>query len=196
MKRNLLILLLAAGAAAAVFGVTRALSATHSAGPPAMEPAAGATPTFHARSDVDGKGWYVKTYENEAGQLCLFQGVSGEGEGGTCLDRRSIFSDGPLRVYYGSSQNPGNTTTWDRAWVWGIASQRVAKLELVLTDCTVVPLHPDAAGIFQHVLPAKLLHAGVLPARLVAQSADGTTLSSESVRLDPVLPSGQAGTCS
>jgi hypothetical protein len=98
-------------------------------------------------------------------------------------------------VYYGSSQNPGNTTTWDRASVWGLASQRVARLELVLTDCTVVPLHRDAAGVFQHVLSAKLLHAGVLPAKLVAKDADGATLSSESVRLDPVLPSGQAGSC-
>ena len=75
-------------------------------------------------------------------------------------------------------------------------SERVTKLELVLTDCTVLPLHPDAAGIFQHVLPAKLLHAGVLPAKLVAKGADGATLSSESVRLDPVLPLGQAGNCS
>jgi hypothetical protein len=161
-----------------------------------MQPAPGSSPTFHARALVDGKEWRVKTYENEAGQLCLFQGVSGEGEGGTCLDRRSIFSDGPVRVYYGSSQNPGNTTTWDRASVWGLASQRVAKLELVLTNCAVVPFHPDAAGIFQHVLPAKLLHAGVLPANLVAKGADGATLSSESVRLDPVLPSGQTGSCS
>jgi hypothetical protein len=161
-----------------------------------MQPARGVSPTFHARAVVDGKEWRVKTYENSAGQLCLFQGASGEGEGGTCLDRRSIFSAGPVRVYYGSSQNPGNTTTWDRAWVWGLVSERVAKLELVLTNCAVVPLHPDAAGVFQHVLPARLLHAGVLPGRLVARDAEGATLSSENVELEPVLPSGQAADCS
>ena len=192
MKRNLLILLVASGVIAAVFGVTRALSGTH----PGKQPAAGVSPTLHARSVADGREWYVKTYENEAGQLCLFQGASGQGEGGTCLDRQSLFSEGPVRVYYGAGQNAGNTTSWDRAWVWGLVSQRVAKLELVLTSCAVVPLHPDAAGVFQHVLPAKLLHAGVLPAKLVARSADGATLSSVSVRLDPVLPSRQAGSCS
>jgi hypothetical protein len=196
MKRSLVILLIAAAAIAAVFGVTRALSGTHSSQPPAMQPAARSSPTLHARSVVDGKEWHVKTYENAAGQLCLFQGASGEGEGGTCLDRRSIFSTGPMRVYYGSSQNPGNTTTWDRAWVWGLASEQVAKLELVLTNCAVVQLDPDAAGVFQHVLPAKLLHAGVLPAKLIARDRNGTTVSSESVHLEPALPTTQAANCS
>lgn len=196
MKRNLLILLIAAGVIAVTLGVARALSGTHPAKPTAMQPAPGASPMFHARAVADGKEWRVKTYENSAGQLCLFQGASGEGEGGTCLDRRSIFSAGPVRVYYGSSQNPGNTATWDRAWVWGLVSERVAKLELVLTNCAVVPLHPDAAGIFQHVLPARLLHAGVLPGRLVARDAEGATLSSENVELEPALPSGQAADCS
>jgi hypothetical protein len=195
MKRNLLIVLAAGGLIGAIFGVTRALSGTHAGKPKAMLPAAGVSPTIHARSLADGKEWRVKTYENSAGQLCLFQGASGEGEGGTCLDRRSIFSAGPVRVYYGSSQNPGNTATWDRAWVWGVASPRIAKLELVLTNCAVVPLHADASGIFQHVLPARLLHSGALPAKLVARDADGATLSSENVALEPVLPSGQAGSC-
>jgi hypothetical protein len=196
MKRNLLILLVAAGVIAAILGVNRALSGTHSTEPAAMRPAAGASPTFHARAMVGGKEWRVRTYENAAGQLCLFQGASGEGDGGTCLDRSSIFSAGPVRAYYGSSQNPGNTTTWDRAWVWGLASERVAKLELVLTNCAVVPLHADAAGIFQHVLPAELLHAGVLPAKLVARDGNGATLSSESIRLEPALPTAQAANCS
>jgi hypothetical protein len=195
MKRNLLILLIAVGVIAVTLGVARALSGTHPAKPTAMQPAPGASPTFHARAVVDGKEWRVKTYENSAGQLCLFQGASGEGEGGTCLDRRSIFSAGPVRLYYGSSQNPGNTTTWDRAWVWGVASPRVAKLELVLTNCAVIPLHTDAAGIFQHVLPARLLHTGALPAKLVARGADGAPLSSENVALEPALPSGRTGSC-
>jgi hypothetical protein len=195
MKRNLLIVLVAVGLAAAVLGVSRALSGTHPAEPAAMQPAAGAAPTFHARTVVDGKEWLIKTYDNAAGQLCLFQGASGEGEGGTCLDRNSIFSAGPVRAYYGSSQNPGNTTTWDRAWIWGLASPRVVKLELVLTNCAIIPLHPDAAGIFQHVLPANLLHAGVLPAKLVARDSNGTTLSAQSIHLDPVLSTAQAGNC-
>jgi hypothetical protein len=196
MKRNLLILLVASGVIAAVFGVTRALSGTHPGKPPAMQPAAGVSPTLHARSVADGREWYVKTYENEAGQLCLFQGASGQGEGGTCLDRQSLFSEGPVRVYYGAGQNAGDTTSWDRAWVWGLASQRVAKLELVLTNCAVVPVHADAAGVFQYAFSAKLLHAAVLPAKLIAQDATGTTLFSESIRLDPALPAGQAGKCS
>ena len=197
MKRSVLVLLLvAAGVVAAIFGATRALSGTHGAEPTAMEPARGVSPTFHARAVVDGKEWRVKTYENSAGQLCLFQGASGEGEGGTCLDRRSIFSAGPVRVYYGSSQNPGNTTTWDRAWIWGVASPRVAKLEVVLTNCAVIPLHADASGIFQHVLPARLLHTGVLPAKLVARDADGAPLSSESIALEPTLPSAPTASCS
>jgi hypothetical protein len=196
MKRNLLIVLVVGGLAAAAFGVTRALSGTGPAPPAAMQPAAGTAPTLHARTVVDGKEWRIKTYENAAGELCLFQGASGEGEGGTCLDRNSIFRAGPVRVYYGSSQNPGNTTTWDRAWVFGLASPRVAKLELVLTNCAAVPLQADAAGVFQHVFPATLLHAGVLPTKLVARDATGTILSSESVKLDPALPTTQAGDCS
>jgi hypothetical protein len=196
MKPSVLILLVAAGVVAAIFGATGAFSGTHRTEPTAMQPAPGVSPTFHARAVVDGKEWRVKTYENSAGQLCLFQGASGDGEGGTCLDRRSIFSAGPVRVYYGSSQNPGNTATWDRAWVWGVVSERVTKLELVLTNCAVVPLHPDAAGVFQHVFPARLLHAGVLPGRLVARGAEGATLSSENVQLEPALPSEQAVDCS
>lgn len=195
MKRNLLIVLAAAGLAAAALGVTRALSGTGPGPPAAMQPAAGAAPTFHAITVVDGKEWRIKTYENAAGQLCLFQGASGEGEGGTCLDRNSIFSAGPVRAYYGSSQNPGNTTRWDRAWVFGLASPRVAKLELVLTNCATIPLHVDAAGIFQHVLPASLLHTGVLPAKLVARDATGATLNAQSVRLEPALPTGRTGNC-
>jgi hypothetical protein len=91
----------------------------------------------------------------------------------------------PLRVEVGSRQNPGNTATWDDAWVWGAASAKVARLDLVLTDCKAVPVHADSEGVFLHVVPSGLLHSGVVPHRVIAYDADQRVIASQLVKLGP-----------
>lgn len=195
-RRTSLRLGLAAGVVAAVgLGATSALSGNQTPQPFDLEPASDPQAAVHARVVVDGKEWRVRTYRNREGQLCLFQGAAGAGEGGTCLDTDSLFARGPLVLYYGSGQDEGNLASWDRAWVWGIASPRVAKLGLTLTDCTVLPLRPDDAGIFQHASSAAELHQGLLPARVTARDAADKVVFDEPVRLAPDVPVVRTGAC-
>ena len=187
-------LALAAGAAI-VFGAGGAASGNWTPKPVDYEPAPDSHAAVHARVVVDGKEWRVRTYRNRDGQLCLFQGAKGQGEGGTCLDSDSLFARGPVVLYYGSGQDAGDLTHWARAWVWGIASDRVAKLDLTLTTCAVLPLRPDADGIFQHAFPAAQLRAGVLPAKVVGRDAAGRLIFSDVVDLAPDVPVVRTGAC-
>jgi hypothetical protein len=195
-RRTALLAALAAGVAAAVaFGATSAFSGSWTPRPLDLEPAPTSQAATHARVVVDGKEWRVRTYRNREGQLCLFQGATGEGEGGTCLDADSLFARGPVVLYYGSGQDAGDLASWDRAWVWGIASDRVARLDLTLSTCAVLVLHTDADGIFQHAFSAAQLHAGVLPAKVVARDAAGNVIFTEPVRLAPDVPVVRTGAC-
>jgi hypothetical protein len=137
---------------------------------------------------VDGKEWTVTTYRDAAGRLCAFQGAVGAGRGGTCLDPQTIFERAPVVLYYGSGQDGADLSVWDRMWLWGFASDRVARLDLTLTNCTDLRLSVDAGGIFQHVSPAAELHAGVLPARLMAYDGAGVPIFSERIVPDPAVP--------
>jgi hypothetical protein len=194
-KRTLLLGLLVV-AAAIVFGAAKAaLSGNQTPTPLNTEPALNAQEAIHARAVADGTEWRVRTYRNREGQLCLFQGAAGEGEGGTCLNTDTLFARAPVVLYYGSSQNPGNLTSWDRAWVWGIAADRVAKLDLGLTNCALVPLHADSDGIFQHAFPAAQLHSGVLPAKVIGRDRSGAVIFNEPVKLDPNVSTGSATNC-
>jgi hypothetical protein len=189
-KRSLLFALLAAGiVAAAVFGAERAGSGS---GRP-FDPEPASEPVAHARAVVDGDEWVVATYRDSGGHLCAFQGSARAGRGGTCLDPDSVFARGPVVLYYGSGQEgPG---AWDRAWLWGFVADRVARLDLTLSTCVDVPLRADADGVFQHVFPAAQLHAGVLPAKVVARDSAGNVIFSEPVRLGPDVPVIRTGPC-
>jgi hypothetical protein len=189
-KRNLLLLLLAAGiGAAAVFGAEHAGSGN---GRP-FDPKPASEPVVHARAVVDGSEWVVTTYRDKEGHLCAFQGSAAAGRGGTCLDPGSLFARGPVVLYYGSGQD--SLGVWDRAWLWGFVADRVERLELTLTTCVVVPLHADADGVFQHVFPAAQLHQGILPAKFVARDATGSAIFSEPIRLGADVPVVRTGAC-
>jgi hypothetical protein len=192
-KRTPLLVLLVAGLAAAAFGAARALSGTETPMPFDTEPAS--KDVVHARVVVDGKEWRVRTYRNKEGQLCAFQGVVGGGEGGTCLDTGTLFAREPVVLYYGSGQDTPTPGVWDRAWTWGFASDRVARLELTLSNCAILLLHVDSAGIFHHVFSTTDLHHGILPAKVVARDSTGATIFSETVKLDPAIPAPATGSC-
>jgi hypothetical protein len=195
-RRFVLVGVLVAGVAAVVtVAAVNASSGNWTPKPLDLQPAEDPQAAIHARVVVDGMEWRVRTYRNREGQLCLFQGAPGAGEGGTCLDRDTLFDRGPVVLYYGSGQEAGNLASWDRAWVWGIASDHVSRLDLTLSDCVVVPLHTDAAGIFQYAFQAAQLHRGVLPAKVVAHDAAGNVIFSEPVRLAPDVPVARTGAC-
>jgi hypothetical protein len=189
-RRNLLLVLLAAAiVAAAAFGAKRAASGSNRP----FDPKPASQPVIHARAVVDGQEWVVTTYRDDEGHLCAFQGSAAAGRGGTCLDPDSLFARGPVVLYYGSGQD--SLGVWDRAWLWGFAADRVDRLELTLSTCAVLPLHADAAGVFQHVFPRAQLHQGVLPARFVAHDAAGKVIFDEPVRLAPDVPVARTGAC-
>ena len=67
-----------------------------------------------------------------------------------------MFAKGPLFVNWGSAQAPGpahDRAHWDAAWVEGFAVAPVASVELVLSNCAVIPLQVGSDGAF---LGAKL----------------------------------------
>ena len=164
---------------------TPSLAALSQAAPHLLDTtlAAGTASLTHHRQNVDGQAWSVTSFTNELGQVCAGERVPNDGgEGGqglTCRDPQSLYSDGPLVYFVGTRQLPGHLASWDNAWVWGWASPVVSRLDLQLTDCTVIPLGIDASRIFLHVLGSATLSARIGPNALLAYDASDHLLARE-----------------
>jgi hypothetical protein len=196
MRPILVVAGLAATIAAALF-----LLVTHSSSPPAQAAfiakrmdtrlATGGVPQVHAREVVDGQPWSVKSFTNPEGQICAGETVPNDGgEGGqglTCRDPNSMFSNGPLVYFVGSRQLPGpsHLKAWDNVWIWGWAAGQVATVDLQLTNCRAIRLPIDSGRIFFHVFGAETIHGGLGPQNLIARAADGTVLETAQTPLDP-----------
>jgi hypothetical protein len=141
---------------------------------------------------VDGMRWWVTSYRNAAGELCAGERVPGPpgdaGQGIGCTTDSSRFAAGPLNFGVGSRQLSSHgrpSAYWDNAWVEGLASPSVSRLELVLTNCSRETLPIDGSGIFFRVFSTREMHGTAWPYRLVAYDVSGKGIATERTPLGP-----------
>jgi hypothetical protein len=123
-------------------------------------PAAGSSfNTLRAR--IDARTWSFSSYRNARGQQCMLEVVPGGGQGWGCQDRATMFAKGPLFVNWGSTQAPGarDRAHWDAAWVEGFAVAPVVSVELVLSNCAVIPLELGSDGAFLGIVGREAMHS-------------------------------------
>lgn len=184
------------------FGLNRGGSATsadpgYPVAPLNITPAAGQIRQTHAARVVDGQSWSLTSFTNERGQICAGEKVPNDGgEGGqglTCRNPETLFSNGPLVYFVGARQLPGQLKRWANAWVWGWAGPNVARLELQMTDCSAIPLAIDGNRLFFHVFGGGTIARSVGPQELIAYGADGKVVDSKPTPLSaPSSPQARA----
>ena len=148
-----------------------------------MVPAPGSPVEVHGRVVVDGATWYVTTFHDLDGELCIAEHIPGGGVGTGCAKESTLFARGPLNMTVSASQNSGETGRWARVWMSGFAAPSVTAVEVTSSDCSRIPLHVDEYGIFFHVVPSARLRDNVLPERLDALGSRGRKLGSIPVDL-------------
>jgi hypothetical protein len=159
-------------------------------------PATGQTPTVHDQQSVDGGVWSITTFLNPEGQTCFGIRVPEVATDGTvhdsqwdeCVNMQQLFAKTPLlaqaatqrgAVPHGPGQwhDPGHFT--DIA-VWGIIDTHVvAKVELRLSTCELMPLQPDTDGIYETVLDTSTLATGVIPLSVLAYDGSGNLIATK-----------------
>lgn len=159
-------------------------------------PAAGSS--FNTlRAGIDARTWSFSTYRNASGQQCMLEVVPGEGQGWGCQDRATMFAKGPLFVDWGSAQAPGpagDRAHWDAAWVEGFAVAPVASVELVLSNCAVIPLQLGSDGAFLGVVGREAMHGNSPPYLVRGRDASGAVVARTVVKLGPIsTKSGSIG---
>lgn len=147
----------------------------------------------HELTTSDGvDSWSSGTYTDVVGQRCTQLDIPAGGMSDTCIPSTRMFPDGQqLYVQVGSRQKtaPYPETQWDDIWVDGYATQQIASLQLVNTDCSVKDLPLSADGAFLSVTGYSDIVRGVVPYRLVARDASGAVLEEKNV-LQPLPPNG------
>lgn len=109
-------------------------------------------------SRIDNESWSVTSFENELGQWCAGETVTGAKVESSrrCIDPQTAFAKTPLVFSVGSRRLSENLPTWSQVWVLGWASPSVSKLELVISSCRTVPVRVNTdRRVFFHVLPAR-----------------------------------------
>ncbi len=137
----------------------------------------------HVPSSVDGRLWSVQTFRNAADELCLFLLMPEGDKSGTCYANQDLSEAGPILVRAGARQNPGNRSSWNSVWVWGLTSPEVKSLTLVRSDCTRVPVRLDRDHVFLHVVPIAQVDSGIAPYRLIAVNDAEEVLGNVLVKL-------------
>jgi hypothetical protein len=168
--------------------------------PPSPEQAqeqTGIAPDVHLETTYEGQSFAVLTYVAPDGRLCIAERLGG-GTGYGCFERGELFRDGP--VWFsgpGAMQSErGDPTLWDRMWFSGLAQPEVARLEVVMTDCSRRPVPLDGDGVFLFAVPPADLHAPLWPYRLLAFGREGAVVDTKRIRTDvPDTPQArEAGT--
>jgi hypothetical protein len=158
---------------------------------------AASSPFNTLRARIDARVWSFGSYRNAAGQQCMLEVVPGEGHGWGCQDRATMFAKGPLFVNWGSAQAPGparDRAHWDAAWVEGFAVAPVVSVELVLSNCAVIPLRVGSDGAFLGVVGEDAMHGNSAPFLVRGRDASGVVVSTTVVKLGPVsAKSGNVG---
>jgi hypothetical protein len=193
------------------FGIgSRLLDAFDSAPPSPSEAQkqTGVVPTVHLRTDYDGFEFAVIPYHDAQGHQCVAEQVGssdeGKGLGYGCTQVQRLFASGSPVALLGPTwmQEPSRSgfdpTMWDRMSLHGLTKPSVARLELIMTDCSTrhVPFDPasfDGDGVFLYTVPRSDLHAGIWPYKLVAYDGAGNALSSQPIPLHrPDTPAARA----
>lgn len=149
-----------------------------------MEPAADAAITAHARQMVAGEPWKIVAYKSKRGALCAGVTWPGEGQAMTCMARSDWFARGPVSVSYGARQPAGEpAATWETIVTSGLADRgRIARVEIVATDCSSSSVAMDESGFFLQVTPFSSIQRGVWPYELLAYNRGGQLVQRERIR--------------
>jgi hypothetical protein len=192
----------AALVATPAFGIgSRILDALLPSSPPSpteAEQQTGTPARTHLRTDYDGYDYSVVTYQDGQGRLCVGEHVGssaeGNGLGYGCEQPPALFADGPVALLGpGSMQEPDrpgfDPTNWDRMWFDGLTKPGVARLDVVMTDCSTraVPFDPDSFdgyGVFLYTVPHSDLHAGVWPYQLLSYDRNGRLLLRQAIQTE------------
>ena len=181
-----------AAAAALVAAVAAALGSAAYSGnadrsasdPESSVPAAGSARVHH-NVMTDGSEWRFESFRTVQGERCSRQRVPGEGVSVSCFDRAELFRREGKEVlaFPGARQRAADhrRLQWDNLWINGWVSPRVASLDVLNMDCSVVAVPVDAEGAFMHVVGAADIRRGVVPYRLVAHGADGAVVHDQEV---------------
>jgi hypothetical protein len=182
-------IVLAASAAAAVFAGV-ALSQLGSEWSFAPDPAElrrapNSVDKQHPSPRVDGQNWGLRSYDNVDGDVCLSHDVPGELVGTSCVPRKKLFASGPLAAYPGARQIAADypKTEWDNMWVYGAVHPQVATLRLVSMDCSTESLRFDDDGVFNHVVGAAQIRAGLIPYKLIASDSRGQVVAERTIAI-------------
>lgn len=150
------------------------------------EPAANAVMTAHSLTTSNGENWRIVSYPAPDGKLCAGVTWPSEGQAITCNSQADWFASGPVYVETGANQNPGQPLTWSHLVVDGMIDQsKVAKLDLVYTDCSTRTLATDADGFFLDITGATQIDQGVWPYKLIARDSDGAMVESLAIEYAP-----------
>lgn len=151
------------------------------------EPAADAVITAHAQQTVDGEPWKIVAYHSKTGALCAGVTWPGEGQEMGCAARSEWFARGPVSVSVGARQASGQPgATWQTIVISGLAdTRRVARVEIVSTDCSSRAVTLDRSGFFLDVTPPSSIARGAWPYELFAYDRSGRLLQQSRVRPNP-----------
>lgn len=176
---GLLVVVAAAAASVAAVGVSSSGGLAH-----LMRPATKVE--SHPPVVVDNETWNIKTFKNEAGDLCTEQNVPGEADTTQCASRDRIFADGRVFLAFPGARQTSDAKPklhWDNVWIHGFALARVATLTLVNTDCSSVPVSVGTDGAFLYVASRADVHRGRLPAKMIARDDAGKSIGQQDVLL-------------
>jgi hypothetical protein len=140
----------------------------------------------HLQTEYEGESLAVLTYLASDGRLCFASRLGG-GTGFGCEPRAWYFRDGPVHVsgptFMQRPEAPGfDPTTWDRMWFAGLVLPEIARLEVVMTDCSRRPVPLDESGVFLFPVPRDDIHAGVWPHQLVSYDRRGAAVDARAIR--------------
>ncbi|MGD0715996.1 MAG: hypothetical protein ABSB24_17705 [Gaiellaceae bacterium] len=155
-----------------------------------IAPGATVHPEISTSDGVDS--WSSGSYTDVAGERCTQENIPAGGLSDTCIAPAKMFPAGQqLYVQVGARQKtaPYPKTQWDDIWVNGYATQQVASLQLVSTDCSVQDLPLSSDGAFLSVTGRSDIVRGVVPYKLIARNASGAVLEETDVSA-PLPPNG------
>jgi hypothetical protein len=154
--------------------------------PEEAEEKTGVAPAVHLQTSYEGESLAVLTYVAPDGRLCFADRLGG-GTGFGCEPRAWYFRDGPVHLsgptFMQRPEAPGfDPTTWDRMWFSGLALPEIARMEIVMTDCSRRPVPLDESGVFLFPVPRDDIHAGVWPHRLESFDRYGAAVDARLIR--------------
>jgi hypothetical protein len=151
------------------------------------EPAAGAAITAHAKTIVAGEVWKIVSYRATSGALCAGVTWPGEGQEMGCFTEQEWFAQGPVSVSVGARQAQGRPLNWQNVVLSGLVDlDRVQKIELVSTDCSMREIQLDTGGFFLDVTSPGAIARGAWPYRLLGEDESGRVV--QTIDVEPEAP--------